>query len=83
MTDAERIRDYCIKNFILPGRKIHAKIIEIHAKEVHDGLSLTNSFPNVCQALQSKKFEELANCKLIKTTEPNPSSTCIMTFEII
>jgi hypothetical protein len=68
-TKADEIRQFVLRNYILPARKRGAKTVIVKAGEVHNQMGLVNRLPNVCQALGTEKFQKLANVgKPVKTT---------------
>lgn len=81
-SQADMIRAFAEKEYIVPARKNGDKAVAIRAGDVHKKMNLANRMPNVCQALQSKKFTVLTRTTLLSITGPNPGANCIMTFEV-
>ncbi|MFQ5976752.1 MAG: hypothetical protein ACE5OZ_01320 [Candidatus Heimdallarchaeota archaeon] len=65
VSDADRIREFTLKEKILPAQREKKKKIVITAKEIHNSLGFQNRFPNVIQAIDGRKFQELANFREI------------------
>jgi len=76
MTQADKIREYCIENYIKPARLRGDIGVFISVGEVHKNLYLKNSLPAVCAALGTETFEDEANTRRIYIDGPiNGSST--------
>lgn len=58
MRQADQIRKYAEKHFISDRKLNVGEIVEISARQVHDGLGLDNRFPNVVSSLSTRKFWE-------------------------
>lgn len=80
---ADRIRLYCVANKIEPARKLKATNVTISASDIHKEMNLSNRFPAVCQVLSGKKFQELANIKIVREIGDNPSSRYAVVYEIL
>jgi len=58
--DADRIRQYVLKHYIEPARD-HGHIhVDVLVREVNKALGLKEAWPNICQALSGRKFQEMA-----------------------
>lgn len=79
---ADDIRDFCLKKYINKAREKNKKIVEIRAGDIDVQMNLNGRCPNVCSALQSKKFLKLANVSILKIEGPNPGANCLITFSI-
>jgi 5-methylcytosine-specific restriction protein B len=76
---ADEIRQFVLKNYILPARKRGAKTVTVKAGEVHDQMGFINRLPNVCQALGKEKFQKLANIgKPVRKGPQQGSTTCFI-----
>jgi len=81
-SDADEIRQFVLKNYILPARKRGAKTVTVNAGDVHNQMGFVNRLPNVCQALGKEKFQKLANVeKPVRKGPPQGSTTCF-TYEL-
>ena len=58
--DADRIREYVLSEYIEPARERNDENVELIVKPINDALKLKEAWPNICQALKGKKFQELA-----------------------
>jgi 5-methylcytosine-specific restriction enzyme B len=81
-SNADEIRKYAKIKYIIPARQKGEKTASFTAADVHSGLGLKNSYPNVCSAIDSKKFREFARVKQVKRSGPERSSTVKWTFKV-
>ena len=82
LSDADRIRQFVLKNYILPARKRGAKTVIVNAGNVHNQMGFVNRLPNVCQALGREKFQKLANVKEPVRKGPPQGSTTTFTYKL-
>lgn len=80
---ADRIRDYAESKFFGPARNAGQPLVEVSAREIHDGLRLRNAFPSVCQALAGRKIADMCRVKLNRRTGPANSSTTAFVYELL
>ena len=80
---ADKIRNYVNETIIIPRRVMTIQKIEIRVGDIASDMNLNNRVPAICGALQTKKFEKLANVKKIGTKGPGNGMNCIISFEII
>lgn len=79
---ADKIRAYCRDTKIIPARARGEKTVAIRAGDIAAEMQLQARMPNICSALQSQKFEMLANVKRIAIDGPGNGSNCVMTFAL-
>ncbi len=84
MTSADRIRQYADQNYIQPAIRRGERKVQIRAGDVHKAMKLSRQHPNVCQALQSKKFLQANDLVLEATVAPpsGQSSTVVFTYRL-
>jgi len=82
VTDADRIREFVIANYIEPAREQGQSSVTVRAGDVAVALQLTNKLPNVCQAITRSKMRKLANVVVSSITGPNPGANCYIEFLI-
>ena len=70
MTQADRIRQFALDRYIIPARTRNDAEIVIRAGDVHREMGLFSAMPAVCNAIGSRKFEEVAGAAIIKRTGP-------------
>lgn len=79
-SDADRIRQYALDNYIAPARAKGEPVARIRAGDVHNALGLANAHANVCQALRGGKFQKLAGVGVPSFTGPDNSSTTTFSY---
>jgi hypothetical protein len=60
LKDADRIRQYALEHYIEPAREEGRDSVEILVSDVNHALDLNQAWPNICQALAGKMFQDLA-----------------------
>lgn len=80
---ADRIRQYAEIHHFGPARIMGKTIIEISARDVHDGIGLRNAFPSVCQALSGRKIADTSRVSLTRRIGPSNSSTTVYVYELL
>lgn len=58
-TIADDVRKYVIDNYIDPARRRMDATVTVRAGDVHKALGLSNQLPNVCQAIEGAKLQDL------------------------
>lgn len=81
-SDAGRIRQYALKQFIDPARERGEASATIRAGHLHNELGLTNAHANVCQALRGRLFRNLAGVGEPTVRGPENSSTTTFVFSL-
>lgn len=59
-SDADRIRRHALEEFIEPARARGDASVTIGVRAVNEALGLKDGWPNICQALEGRKFLEMA-----------------------
>ncbi len=80
--DADRIRLCAANYFIEPARELGATTVSIRASELAAAMGLQDAFPNICQVLEGRKLQQLAQVPPPIHTLPNPSSSTIFTYKL-
>ncbi len=80
--DADRIRLCALNYFIEPAREQGEAEVSIRASDLATAMGLQDAFPNICQALGGKIFQQLAQVPPPTHTGPNPSSSTIFTYTL-
>ena len=75
MKQADQIRQYAFTHYVEPARRAGRSMVSIRAGDICRGLGLHGRTPNVCSALQSKAFLQLADVQLVERTGPRQSTT--------
>lgn len=86
LSQADRIRQFAIENYISPARERNETTVELVSGDLHNAIGLKNSLPAVCSVLEGKAFAEQAKVKLLDRHSPidseKPSSTIRYRFEL-
>jgi hypothetical protein len=83
MSQANRIRQFTVDNFIAPAIAAGRDEITIRAGDVHKEMGLTNAMPAVCSALGSRKFNEYANITRSALVGPANGANVYFTFKLM
>lgn len=73
-SQADAIRQYALANYVAPWRESDGDVLTIRAGDVAREMGLRNATPNVCSALEGRKFLALANLALMHR-DGRPRST--------
>jgi hypothetical protein len=82
MSQADRIRQFTVDNFIAPAIAAGRDEITIRAGDVHRDMGLINAMPAVCSALGSRKFDEYANVTRSALAGPANGANVYLTFKL-
>jgi hypothetical protein len=82
MTQADRIRQFVLDQFIAPARQQGRPEVVIRAGDVHQQMSLTNAMPAVCGAIGGSKFEHLAAVTKSGLRGPSNGANAYFTFNL-
>ena len=82
---SDSVRQYASDKYVRPTRHRGKQTLSINVGEVHRAVALRNRVPLVCQALESDKFLQANELKLISKTGPpsGQSTTVTYTYEFI
>ena len=80
--DADRIRQYVLEHTIEPAREEERGQAEVLVRDVNTALGLNEAWPNICQALAGRKFQELAQIPPPERDGANQSSATIFRFDL-
>lgn len=83
MSLADDVREYCKKTYIDSARRRGQRTVTIKSGDVHSALNYKNSYPLVCSAIGSNRFEQLCNLKRISVEGPLNGVSTLFTFELI
>lgn len=79
-SQADEIRDYVLENYITPARERGDASVIVVAGPLNIEMGLNMAWPNICQALDGKKFQDLADVPPPLTEGPKKSTTRKYTF---
>ena len=80
-SQADRIRRYALERHVRPWRESGASTLSIRAGDVERSMELRNRTPNVCSALESRRFQQEAGLVLVGKTEPHQSTTTTFRYQ--
>ena len=82
MSHADLIRAHAKERFVEVARRANQKTVTIVAGEVGRDLGMSNRMPNVCQALGSRKFFDMARVDLVERTGPEAGASTRFVYAI-
>ncbi len=75
VSQADEIRLYAIENYVMRWRESGNETLAIRAGDVEREMGLRHVTPNVCSALEGRKFQAQANLVLVRREGPRRSTT--------
>ena len=78
--DADRIRHHVLEHYIESARDEGHGQAEVLVRDVNTALGLNEAWPNICQALAGRKFQELAQVPPPEPIGAVPSSATVFRF---
>ena len=75
VSQADEIRWYAIENYVTRWRESGNETLAIRAGDVEREMALRQATPNVCSALEGRKFQDQANLVLVSREGPRRSTT--------
>lgn len=82
MKDADRIRRHVLENYIEPAREAERDLVEVLVSDVNRDLGLNQAWPNICQALAGKIFQDLADVPPPERIGADQSSATVFRFHL-
>jgi hypothetical protein len=86
MKASDQVRSYVRDHYIMPARKAGLGTVRVRAGEVHKALKWDlRRVPQVCAALSTRKFLQIANVELLKKSGPpsGQSTTVEFTYRLL
>ena len=82
---SDSVRQHATNTYVRPAQRRGGQIFSINVGEVHRAVALRNRVPLVCQALESEKFLQANELKLISRTGPpsGQSTTVTYTYQFV
>jgi hypothetical protein len=80
--DADRIRHYVLEHYIEPGREEGRDSVDVLVSDVNRALGLNQAWPNICQALAGKMFQDLAEVPAPERIGADQSSATVFRFDL-
>ena len=82
-SDADRIRQYVREHYIEPAREEGRAEVEVLVRDVNTALGLNEAWPNICQALAGRKFQELAQVPEPEQVGADQSPATVYRFDLL
>ena len=80
--DADRIRQYVLEHYVEPAREEGRGQAEVLVRDVNTALGLQEAWPNICQALAGRKFQDLARIPPPERIGAEQSSATLFRFDL-
>ena len=80
--DTDRIRQYVLEHDIEPAQEKGCEQAEVLVRNVNMALGLNEAWPNICRALASRKFQELAQVPPPERVGADQSSAAVFRFDL-
>ena len=82
---SDSVRHHATDVYVRPAQRRGGRTVTINVGEVHRAVALRNRVPLVCQALESNKFLQANDLRLLSKTGPpsGQSTTVTYTYEFI
>lgn len=78
--DADRIRQHVLEENIEPAREEGTSHVDVLVRDVNTALNLNEAWPNICQALAGKIFQDLAQVSAPERIGADQSSATVFRF---
>jgi 5-methylcytosine-specific restriction protein B len=78
--DADRIRQHVLEKYIEPAREEGTSHVDVLVRDVNTALNLNEAWPNICQALAGKIFQDLAQVSAPERIGADQSSATVFRF---
>ena len=80
--DADRIRQHVLEQYVEPAREEGRGQAEVLVRDVNTALGLKEAWPNICQALAGRKFQDLARIPPPERIGADQSSATVFRFDL-
>jgi 5-methylcytosine-specific restriction protein B len=80
--DADRIRQYVLEHYIEPAREEGRDHVEVLVRDVNEALGLKEAWPNICQALAGRMFQDIAQLPEPERIGADQSSATVFRFKL-
>jgi hypothetical protein len=80
--DADRIRQYVLEHYIEAAREEELDHVEVLVREVNEALGLKEAWPNICQALGGRIFQDMAQVPEPERIGADQSSATRFRFDL-
>jgi 5-methylcytosine-specific restriction protein B len=80
---SDAIRQHVLDKYVAPARERGSKSITLKSGDIHKQLALSDRLPQVCSAIDARRFEIEANVKLLDRDGPPVSPGVKWRFELL
>jgi hypothetical protein len=80
---ASQIRTFVTTEYVRPAREKKEKRVTVRVREIHRRLGLTQRYPAVISALQTRAFLEDNRIRLVESSGAKQGSTRVLIFELL
>ncbi len=80
--DADRIRQYVLEHYIEPAREEGRDHVDVLVRDVNEALGLKEAWPNICQALAGRMFQDMAQIPEPERIGADQSSATVFRFKL-
>jgi 5-methylcytosine-specific restriction protein B len=80
--DADRIRQYVLEHYIEPAREEGRDHVDVLVRDVNEALGLKEAWPNICQALAGRIFQDMAQLPEPERIGADQSSATVFRFKL-
>lgn len=80
--DADRIRQYVLEHYIEPAREEGRDHVDVLVRDVNEALGLKEAWPNICQALAGRMFQDMAQLSEPERIGADQSSATVFRFKL-
>jgi hypothetical protein len=80
---ADKIREFVYKEYVQPARERGDQTVTFRAGDVHEQMDLKSRLPAVCAAVDTNKFREKYQVRLVKREGPANAANAFFTFALM
>ncbi|MCY4195307.1 MAG: AAA family ATPase [Rhodobacteraceae bacterium] len=80
--EADRIRRHVLEQYIAPAREKGTPRVDVRVRDVNTALDLYQAWPNICQALAGKIFQDLAQVSAPERIGAEQSPATVFRFSL-
>jgi len=80
---SDAVRQHVVNNYVSPARQQGTTSITLKSGDIHKQLSLAGRLPQVCSAIDARRFETEANVRLVDRQGPPVSLSVTWQFDLL
>lgn len=82
MSLSNRVREHFVAHYVQTAERTGQQYFQVAVSDISRALNWNNRFPLICSALTARTFHSGIGVTLLQTTEPCPSSSTILHFQL-